>query len=104
MKKQITVFLVCAVFLLFLSGCGSEYKESDFIGKTSTQIEAEFGAFDCCGMPADADGSYRNTSCGYTLREPKVGFLGTSDEILFFISFDENGVAYDCYEGYRPGG
>jgi hypothetical protein len=41
---------------------------------------------------------------GYTVKEPKVGFLGTSDEILFFITFDENGVAKKCEEGYRPGG
>lgn len=27
-----------------------------------------------------------------------------SDEVLFFISFDENGYAVKCEEDYRPGG
>lgn len=104
MKKWIAVFLICTVFLLCLTGCSTKYHRDDFIGKTSAQIEAEFGAFDCCGVPASADGLYRNTSCGYTIKEPQVGFLGTDPEWLFFIGFNENGIADDTYEGYRPGG
>ena len=104
MKKQLAVFLVYAFFLLTLVGCKAMYNEGDFIGKTSAQIEAEFGLFDCSGMPANANGLYQNTACGYTIREPRTGVLGTSPEILFFISFNENGIAYACYEGYRPGG
>ena len=104
MKKQLCAFLIICL-VLTLSGCAAEkYRESDFRGKTSAQIEAEFGPFDCCQNRADADGIYRNTSCGYTIREPRKGFLGTEPEILFFISFDENGIAYRFYEGYRPGG
>lgn len=103
--KRITAILVILCVLLPLSGCVEDkYSESDFLGKTSAQIEAEFGEFDCGGNHADADGLYRNTSCGYTIREPRVGFLGTEPEILFFITFDEDGIAYKCYEGYRPGG
>ena len=104
MKKKIAIFLFCAVFLYSLAGCGSKYSADDFIGKTSTQIEAEFGTFDCCMMPVSEDGVYRNTACGYTIEEPRVGFLGTEPERLVFVLFDENGVAYDTYEGYRPGG
>lgn len=93
------------LFCLLLVGCSEDkYRAADFIGKTAAQIEAEFGEFDCVLNHAAADGIYRNTSCGYTIREPRVGFLGTDPEILFFITFDENGIAYQCYEGYRPGG
>ena len=104
MNKRIATLLFCAMFLLALVGCSSKYSADDFIGKTSAQIEAEFGIFDCCGMPASEDGLYRNTSCGYTIKAPRVGFLGTDPEVLFFISFDENGIAVACEEGYRPGG
>ena len=104
MKKQIAAFLVCAVFLLTLVGCSSKYNEDQFIGKTSAEIVKEFGAFDCVRMPASEDGLYRNCQCGYTIKEPQKGLLGTSTEILFFIEFDENGIAIACAEGYRPGG
>ena len=104
MKKQIAILLFCVIFLFSLAGCSSKYSTDDFIGKTSTQVEAEFGTFDCCGMPISEDGLYRNTACGYTVKESRVGFLGTNPEWLVFIRFDENGVAYDTYEGYRPGG
>lgn len=102
MKKWIPWILL---FCLLLSGCMKKtYRESDFLGKTSAQIVSEFGEFDCCGSHLDADGLYRNTTCGYTVKEPRVGFFGSDPEVLFFISFDENGIAVRCYEGYRPGG
>ena len=104
MKKKMALLLVCALFLFSLVGCRGKYSADDMIGKTSAQIEAEFGTFDYCGMPASEDGLYRNTACGYTIKEPRVGFLGTAPEALFFISFDENGIAVACEEGYRPGG
>ena len=101
MKKQIVFILL---FCLLLVGCSEKkYDASDFVGKTSAQIIAEFGEFDCGGHPGE-DGMYRNTSCGYTIKEPRVGFLGTDPEVLFFIVFDNNGIAVRCYEGYRPGG
>ncbi len=102
MKKSFLLVLLC-FFLLSFSGC-AKYQPSDFVGKTSAQIEEIYGAFDCVGMAPSADGLYRSTSCGYTLREPRTGFLGTDPERLLFISFDENGVATACCEGYRPGG
>ena len=104
MKKIIISFLLFAIFISLLSGCGNKYDEKDFIGKTSAEIISEYGEFDFMASRADEDDLYRNCRCGYTVKEPKVGFLGTSDEILFFITFDENGVAKKCEEGYRPGG
>ena len=106
MKRQIATVFICVVFLLSLAGCSTKqnYNENDFIGKTSAQIEAKYGPFDCCGMPISEDGLYRNSTCGYTIQELKQGFFGTDPEWLVFICFDENGVAYDTYEGYRPGG
>ena len=106
MKKQIAIILICTVFLLSLVGCstGKKYNAENYIGKTSAQIEAEYGKFDCCGMPIGDDGLYRNTACGYTIKKEKKGFLGTDPEWLVFIQFDENSIAYNTYEGYRPGG
>ena len=106
MKKQIATLLVCVAFILSLAGCSAKqtYNGNDYIGKTSAQIEAEYGKFDCYGQPICDDGLYRSTACGYTIYEQKKGFLGTDPERLVFIRFDENGIAYDIYEGYRPGG
>ena len=104
MKKIIASVLILVVFISLLAGCGDKYKEEDFLGKTSAEIIIECGEFDFTASSADEDGLYRNCRCGYTVKDPKVGFLGTSDEILFFITFDENGVAVGCEEGYRPGG
>ena len=104
MKKLISLILISILVIVSLAGCGDKYNEKDFIGKTSAEIEAEYGKFDCVMMPPDNDGLYRNCRCGYTIKEPRVGFLGTDPEVLFFISFDKNGVAYECGEDYRPGG
>ena len=97
------VILLCLLFAI--CGCSeSRYQETDFLGKSSAEIVDAFGDFDCVGRNADSDGLYRNTSCGYIIEESQKGFFGTDSERLFFISFDENGIAYRCYEGYRPGG
>ena len=104
MKKTSITILVCIIFIMSIAGCSAKYKEEHFLGKTSGEIEAEYGQFDCVLMPASEDGSYRNCRCGYTIKEPQSRFLGTSDEVLFFIKFDENGIAVSCEEGYRPGG
>ena len=103
MKKTAAAILLLGLFALLLSGC-ARYHENELLGRSSQEIEAVYGNFDCVGMPADEDGRYRNTFCGYTIKEPVTGFLGTSPEELFFIYFDENGIAVECSEGYRPGG
>ena len=102
--SAIAAVLACVCLMLSLAGCTSKYNAEDFIGKTSAEITSEYGSFDCITMPAGDDGLYRNCKGGYTIKEPKTGLLGTSEEVLFFISFDENGVATECAEGYRPGG
>ncbi len=107
MQTKRLLFLSALLLLipLFVGCTGTEkYTAEPFFGKTSAEIVAEYGAFDCTVMPPNADGLYRSSSCGYTIKEPRVGFLGTSPEVLFFIRFDENGVAVECSEGYRPGG
>lgn len=98
------MLFICTCFILSFIGCTAKYRAENFIGKTSAEIISQYGSFDCIGMPSNEDGLYRNCQCGYTIKEPQVGFLGTSPERLFFITFDENGIAIKCEEGYRPGG
>ena len=102
--KRTLALLLCTALLLLCAGCAELYDETDFLGKTSARIAAEYGPFDLLSMPVGADGLYRSCTCGYTLRETKVGFLGTSPEVLLLITFDANGVAVSCEEGFRPGG
>ena len=104
MKKRTAIAFVISLLLLLLVGCSSKYNPEDFIGKTSAEIISQYGSFDCISMPAGEDGLYRNCCCGYTIKEAEKGFFGKSEEELFFITFDENGVATMCDEGYRPGG
>ena len=105
MKKTMTWILLCACMLALGTGCAaSPYEEEAFLGKTSAEIVEMYGAFDCVSRDPDADGLYRNARCGYTVREKRRGFWDAHPEILFFISFDEDGVAVSCEEGYRPGG
>ena len=104
MKKYISAIFLIVFCVSCLIGCGEKYKAKYILGKTSDEIIEKYGAFDSKTILADEDGLYRNCTCWYTVKEPRVGFLGTSPEILFFIRFDENGMATDCREGYRPGG
>ena len=104
MKRMAVWLCVLLCSAAILSGCSARYREADFLGKTSAEIAAENGPFDCETMPAGEDGLYRNCRCGYTIREAAKGFLQRSEEELFFIVFDENGVASDCETGPRPGG
>lgn len=109
MKKKIVLLLIiiCLSLFFFVScsaGSSAKYNEKDFIGKSSIEIVDEYGEFDCITMPVCEDGLYKNCRCGYTIKEAKQGFLGISEEVLFFISFDENGNATECEDGYRPGG
>jgi len=104
MNKILSCFLVAVVLIFAFAGCTAQYSSDDFIGKSSSEILAEFGAFDCVTMPAGGDGLHKSCRCGYTVKEKIAGFWGDSPEILLFISFDENGIATKCEEGYRPGG
>ena len=112
-KKMTSLFVILSIIfttLLCFAGC-AKYDKSDFIGKTSLEIEDEYGSFDHIigirnenGLYRDEDGLYRNCSCGYIIEEERVGFLGTDPAVYYYIIFNENGVAVNCEEGYRPGG
>ena len=107
-KKNIVLLVTIICLILFFIGCSAvssdKYDKDDFIGKSSIEIVKKYGEFDCVTMPVCEDGLYKNCRCGYTIKEAKQGFLGASEEVLFFVSFDENGNATECEEGYRPGG
>jgi hypothetical protein len=100
------VLAIMAVIMLVLTGCSSKYNEDEIIGKRSDEIVNTYGKFDIVlGIDVpDEKGIYRNCSCGYTIKEPHKGFFGTSEEVLFYIKFDETGVATGCREDVRPGG
>ena len=103
MKKLILFFLVLWIFL-FACGC-SKYSESDFIGKTAAQIQEQYGAFDLPGASfISTDSSYWGYGYGYLTKESQVGFLGTTPAEYYFIIFDENNIAVDCYSGYHCNG
>ena len=104
MKRIVWILLSITLCLAALAGCSYRRYDVDWIiGKTSAEIIDKYGAFDCTYMPAGEDGLYRS-KCGYTIKDPQRGFLGTSPEVLLFIRFDENGIAVDCEKGSRPGG
>ena len=104
MKRIVGVLISITLCLAALAGCSDNRYDVDWIiGKTSAEVIDKYGEFDCTYMPAEEDGLYRS-KCGYTVKKPRRGFLGTSSEVLLLISFDENGIAVDCEEGYRPGG
>ena len=104
MKRVLLLTVIISLCVTILSGCSdSKYDTEWIIGRSSTEVIEKYGEFDCTHMPAGEDGLYRS-KCGYTIKEPQKGFFGTSPEVLFYISFDENGIAVACEEGYRPGG
>ena len=102
--RRIVMAFAAALLASLLVGCSAKYDPTDFIGKTSKEIISQYGSFDCVSMAAGEDGLYRNCRCGYTVKEREKGLLGTEEEELFFITFDENGIAAICDKGYRPGG
>ena len=104
MKRYVLTFI--AVIMLLLTGCSAKYKEDEIIGKRSDEIVDTFGEFDnVLGVDVpDEDGIYRSCRCGYIIKEGHSGFFGTSEEVLFYIEFDEDGIATACEEGFRPGG
>ncbi|MBR4053894.1 MAG: hypothetical protein IKK06_03735 [Clostridia bacterium] len=102
-KRFISIFILCVLLSTVLSGCG--YDEEWIIGKTSVEIQEQYGTFyrvellpDSRYVQADADVFYKNADCYYLIEEERVGWLGTYPEEYFVIRFDENGIAVDCYE------
>ena len=104
MGRHMKLLFVCVCFCALLAGCANGYRDENFLQKTSLEIEKEYGGFDCVTMPASGDGLYRNCRCGYTVKEAGQGLLSRSEEVLCFITFNEDGIAVECEEGYRPGG
>lgn len=107
MKKIIcaSILLLCVLSLLCLTAC-SRFNENWIIGKTSTEIEEKYGAFDAADPDKkNEEGNYVSARCGYLTREKQVGFLGTYPEEYFMIYFDKEGKAYDItHPWYVPGG
>lgn len=109
MKRTVKVVALLVLLSMVLSGCAKmplwfiKYDEDWIIGKTKAQIEAKYGEFDCYMQKEKATGGYYYIG-QYTLKEERVGYLGTYHEEWFKIKFDETGIAYDCYEDWPRGG
>ena len=101
-KKYLTTAFACTLLCLALVSCSSRYHKKDVLGKTSAEIINLYGPFDFMTMDTSEDGLYRSCRCGYTIKEARAGFFGTSDEEMFFIVFDEDGIAVGIFEGVRP--
>lgn len=74
MRRYAAALLAAIIFTLTLAGCSSGHDTEDFIGKTSAEIVDENGDFDCVIDEAGEDGLYRNSKCGYTIKEKETGF------------------------------
>ena len=90
-KRFISIFILCVLLSTVLSGCG--YDEEWIIGKTSVEIQEQYGTFYRVELLPDS--RYEGY---YLIKEERVGYLGTYPEEYFVIRFDENGIAVDCYE------
>ena len=101
MKKFLLIVPVLGVLFLFYSGL-SKYDEENFIGKTSAEIAAQYGTFDFTTIAVREDCLYKDCRCGYVIQESSAGLLGNSREMMFFIVFDENGIAVSCFESEFP--
>ncbi len=107
-KKKYTFvlsLLLLLTTLMSLSSC-SGYDEDRIIGKTSSEVEEMYGAFDyIMNGEAAVDGNYYSCRCCYLVKDEKVGFFGTDPAEYVSISFDEEGKAYEVeYPWYIPGG
>ena len=101
MKKFLLIVLISGMLFALYTGL-SRYDEENFIGKTSTEIAAQYGPFDFTTIAVREDGLYKDCRCGYVIQEFFTGFWGTSREMMFFIVFDENGIAVSCFESETP--
>jgi hypothetical protein len=104
-KRKILLALLCLCFLLplCLSGCSGHSYDTDWIiGKTSAEIEEKYGAFETTfSYEPSEDGLYKNAQCGYYYLD-HIDLLGNdSNEMIFVIRFNKDGVAESCYERYR---
>lgn len=104
MKKKIVVSVAILLAVLLIAGivclcvqvrCVNRI--SWILGKTSAEVAQRYGTF--------YEGSWPSTGeCSFLVREQKSGFLNYSEELLFTIWFDANGVARKCYIEWGPEG
>ena len=71
-----------------------KYSESRIIGRTAEEIVEKYGEFDRTqyNIKGELYAGY------YVTKESRVGFLGTDPEEYFGIRFNEDGIAYECFE------
>ena len=102
-KRFISIFILCVLLSTVLSGCSGHSYDTDWIiGKTSAEIEEKYGAFESTfsNEPSE-EGLYKNAQCGYYYLDHIDLFGNDSNEMIFVIRFNEDGVAESCYERYR---
>lgn len=90
------VLLVCLILVLISACTNHQYDEAWIIGKTSAEIEEQYGRFDRLGKHYGEDGLLHRTRAGYIIKESRVTALGKTTEELFVIHFDQDGIATSC--------
>ena len=79
------------------------YNEKWIIGKTSTEIIEKYGEFDYYRTVIGIDGLFLYNQGSYIIKPKRVGYLGTTPETYLHIKFDENDIAYECFEEMAKG-
>jgi len=102
--RKLSAFVILILLISMISGC-SQYREADILGKNAAQIQETYGTFDLVDASfVTTDSAYHGLGSGYLVKESRVGFLGTKPAEYFFIVFDKDGIAIDCYNGYHCNG
>lgn len=68
------------------------------VGKSSLKVEEFYGPFDQIEVSRGEDGLLRRGVGSYIIRPSLKHALHYEPELLFSISFDENGFAWRCFE------
>ena len=110
--KVTLIFIVSLIFVAIVSACvivcfvfreSRNYDEAWIIGKTKDQIVEKYGDFESYYTKTDSSGNVLYSEGFYTVKSEQRGFLGTDPPIIFRITFNKDGAAYKCYEGYPEG-
>ena len=94
----LAVILVVLVIVLIVWWHSPQYHQDWIIGKTQEQVVARFGEFRYYYKPVGYQGSLDRYDGVYQITPDRVDGLGTWQGKRLYICFDENGVAYKCYE------
>ena len=94
--KKVIVSLIVLSLMLGLSACKmiGQYNVNWIIGKNSDQIEARYGEFDVKPKDGKEYGLYRRCRCAYYLVRDQRNWAGRVPDVLLYIYFDEEGIAY----------